>query len=226
MSIDFSKRPKGMSKREYWSSITGRPKEEYKSSSDYKMSDDYWDKQLEEMTKAILKATPKEKDPLPSFDEKYTEDLEAEDFAQAEALYTPYFEQQIANELEDLNAYTEVESVNYERSLRSARISMASGGGAIGSEREREESEITQDYDARRKSRVRQTERTVGTEKLTNAGFESAGQQQEGSLVGNLKEAIQEGQLWYKNQRAQRYYGNAETYYSQPSSYSLAGNKF
>lgn len=29
MNIDFSKRPHGMSKREYWSSITGRPKEEF-----------------------------------------------------------------------------------------------------------------------------------------------------------------------------------------------------
>lgn len=151
--------------------------------------------------------------------------LEAEDYEQAEALYTPYFENLIANDLEDLNAWSESESVSYDRSLRRARFSLAAGGGAIGTEREQVEGEITTDHDSRVSNAVRATERQVGTENVKNAGYESAGREQEGALVGGMKESIQEGQLWYKNQRAQRYYGNANTYYQQPSAYSLSGNK-
>lgn len=183
------------------------------------------DKSYKDIIKAIMKATPAQQKVLPDFETTYSDKLEAEDYAQAEALYTPYFEQQIANELEDLNAWNEAESISYERSLRRARVSLAATGGAIGDERVQQEGEITQDHSANVENTVRGIERKVGTDRIKNAGYQSAGQTQEGSIVGELKTAIQEGQLWYKNQRAQRYYGNANTYYSQPSAYSLEGSK-
>lgn len=203
------------------------------SLKEYKRSDEYKNKksaekdsenrsnEYQDMIDAILSNTPAQQEVLPDFEETYSDDLEQEDLAQSEALYTPHFEQLIANELEDLNAWSEIEGVNYDRSLRRARVSLASGGGAIGSEREQEEEEISSDYETNKKNRVRATERTVGTEKIKEGGYQSSGQTQEGSLVGRLKEAVQEGQLWYKNQRAQRYYGNANTYYSSPTGYNL-----
>jgi hypothetical protein len=155
--------------------------------------------------------------------------LEKEDYAQSEALYKPYFEQEISNELEDLNAWNESENISYDRSLRRARISLASQGGAIGEgetgERQTEERDMNADREAQRQGVLTGVERRIGTDRLTGAGFTSTGQNQEGSIVGTMKEAIQEGQLWYKNQRANRYYGNSNTYYQQPSAYSLAGNK-
>jgi hypothetical protein len=172
-----------------------------------------------------MKSTPAQQKVLPDFETTYSDDLEAEDYAQSEALYKPYFEQQIANELEDLNAWSEAESISYDRSLRRARFSLAAQGGAIGSERMTEEGEISSDHETNVQNTVRGVERSVGTDKIKNAGYQSAGQTQEGSIVGKMKTAIQEGQLWYKNQRAQRYYGNANNYYSQPSAYSLDGSK-
>ena len=198
-----------------------REKEKEKEEKSKKSSD----KGYEDIIKAIMKATPAQQEVLPDFETTYTSEMEAEDYAQSEALYTPYFEQQIANELEDLNAWNEAESISYERSLRRARVSLAATGGAIGSEREQQEGEITQNHEANVENAVREIERKVGTDRIKNAGYQSAGQTQEGSIVGKLKTAIQEGQLWYKNQRAQRYYGNADTYYSQPSAYSLYGSE-
>jgi len=183
------------------------------------------DKGYKDILKAIMKNTPAQQKVLPDFETTYTPDMEAEDYTQSEALYKPYFEQEIANQLEDLNAWSEAESVSYDRSLRRARFSLAAGGGAIGSERTQQEGEITSDHETNVNNQVRGVERSVGTERIKGAGYQSAGQTQEGSIVGQMKSAIQEGQLWYKNQRAQRYYGNANTYYSQPSAYSLAGNK-
>lgn len=188
--------------------------------SEKKEKSDYSD-----LVKSVLKNTPAQQPVLEEFEKTYTPALEAEDYAQAEALYTPYFEQQIKNELEDLNAFTQTESVNYDRSLRSARASLAASGGAIGTERESKEGEITQDHEANVRNTVRGVERTVGTEKLQGAGYQSAGQTQEGSIVGKLKTAVQEGQLWYKNQRAQRYMGNSNVYYQQPSNYNMLGGE-
>lgn len=190
-----------------------------------KKSSDSGDSSYSDIIDAIMKNTPGQQEVLPDFETTYNDKLEAEDYAQAEALYTPYFEQQIANELEDLNAWSEAENVSYDRSLRRARISLASQGGAIGSERTNQEGEITQDHNMSVENTVRGVERQVGTDKIKNAGYQSAGQKQEGELVGQMKSSIQEGQLWYKNQRAQRYYGNANTYYSQPSAYNLEGGK-
>jgi len=183
------------------------------------------DNDYKDIIKSILESTPAQQEVLPDFETTYSSDLEAEDYTQAEALYKPYFERQIANELEDLNAWSEAESISYERSLRRARFSLAASGGAIGSERTTQESEMAQDEQMKTESQIRGVERNVGTEAIKNAGYQSGGQTQEGSIVGKMKTAIQEGQLWYKNQRAQRYYGNANTYYSQPSAYSLEGSE-
>jgi hypothetical protein len=180
-------------------------------------------KSYDDIIKSILKSTPAQQKVLPDFETTYSPELMAEDYAQSEALYKPYFEQQIANELEDLNAWSESESTNYDRNLRRARFSLAAQGGAIGSERTTAEGEITTDHEKSVADTVRGTERQVGTAKVTGAGFQSGGQNQEGELVGKMTAAIQEGQLWYKNQRAQRYYGNANTYYTQPSTQSLYG---
>ncbi len=195
-----------------------------KKSSSGSGSSDYKD-----IIKSIMKSTPAQQEVLPDFETTYSPELEAEDYTQSEALYKPYFEQQIVNELEDLNAWSEAESISYERSLRRARFSLAAQGGAQGEgatgERTVLEGEMQKDEDMKVANTVRGYEKTVGTQKLTGAGYQSAGQTQEGSIVGKMKTAIQEGQLWYKNQRAQRYYGNANTYYSQPSAYSLEGSK-
>jgi len=185
-------------------------------SSDYK-----------DIIKKILKSTPAQQKVLPDFETTYSGALESEDYAQSEALYKPYFEQKIANELEDLNAWSEAESISYDRSLRRARFSLAVAGGAQGEgatgERAVTEGEMATDESAKVAGVVRGSERAIGTQNITNAGYKSAGQNQEGDIVGKMKESIQSGQLWFKNQRAQRYYGNANTYYSQPSPYSLAG---
>jgi hypothetical protein len=203
--------------------------DEYKKFKKSKDSKESSDKGYKDIIDSILKATPAQQEVLPDFETTYTPDLEAEDLTQSEALYTPYFEQQIANELEDLNAWSEAENVSYDRSLRRARISLAAQGGAIGEgatgERQTQEGEMAQDRETTRNETIRGVERNIGTEKLTGAGYQSAGQTQEGSIVGKMKTSIQEGQLWYKNQRAQRYYGDAKTYYSQPSQYSLEGNE-
>ena len=183
------------------------------------------DKSNRELIDAILKSTPAQKKILPPFEEKYNNALKAEDYTQAEALYTPYFKKQIANQLEDLNAWSEAEDTNYERSLRRARFSLAAQGGAIGTERQKAENDITKGHQQRTNNAVRGTERAVGTKNIKNAGYQSAGQNQQGSITEKMKEAIQSGQLWYKNQRAQRYYGEAKTYYSQPSAYALSGDK-
>lgn len=209
---------RGISLKEYKKSKGKKSKKKSKKNDSYK-----------DIIDSVLKATPAQQEVLPDFETTYTPELEAEDLAQSEALYTPYFEQQIANELEDLNAWSEAESISYDRSLRRARISLASQGGAIGEgtngERQTQEGEMATDREADRQNTIRGVERNIGTARLTGAGFKSTGQSQEGAIVGKLKGAIQEGQLWYKNQRAQRYYGNAQTYYQQPSAYSLTGSK-
>lgn len=223
-------RPHGVSRREWIKAREAEGKDPYAgssggSSSKKSKKSDSSDKGYKDIIKSIMKSTPAQQKVLPDFETTYNDKLQAEDYAQSEALYKPYFEQQIANELEDLNAWSEAESVSYDRSLRRARFSLATGGGAIGSERTTQEGEITTDHNTNVQNTVRGTERAIGTDAIKNGGYQSAGQTQEGDIVGKMKTAIQEGQLWYKNQRAQRYYGNANTYYSQPSAYSLEGSK-
>lgn len=210
----------GISLKEYKNSDEYKKKKKKDKKKDKDKKSDY-----SNLVKTVLENTPAQQPVLEEFEKTYTPELQAEDYAQSEALYTPYFEQQIANELEDLNAFTQTESVNYDRNLRSARASLAATGGAIGSERENKEGEITQDHETNVKNVVRGVERNIGTNKLTGAGYQSAGQTQEGSIIGKLKTAVQEGQLWYKNQRAQRYMGNSNVYYQQPSAYNMLGGE-
>lgn len=212
------------SKNEIKAAKAGKSVKEYNAakkksfSSSSKSSDSSYKKVIE----SILKATPAQQEVLPDFETTYTPELQAEDYTQSEALYKPFFEKQIADELEDLNAWSQAENTNYDRNLRRARISIAQGGGAIGGERQRVEGEITTDHAQTVSNTLRATERSIGTEKLTAGGYQSQGQQ-EGAKVAAMKEAIQGGQLWYKNQRAQRYYGDANTYYTQPTGVSLYG---
>lgn len=230
-TYDTGKRGKGQSEREYVASITGaknlKEAESWLkkngsggSSKDSKSSNSYKD-----IVQQVLGATPAQQPTIDNFEKTYTADLQAEDMAQSEALYKPYFEQQIANELEDLNAWSEAESVSYDRSLRRARFSLAASGGAIGSERTTAEGDMATDEKAKVDNTVRGYERSIGTDAIVNGGFQSAGQTQEGDIVGKMKTAVQEGQLWYKNQRAQRYMGNSDNYYQQPSAYALDGSK-
>jgi len=227
MGLDFSKRKKGESKREYAARMGGGAKEDYDSKGKKKTgaNSETADKDYKGILKSILGSTPAQQEVKPDFETTYTPELMAEDYAQSEALYKPYFEQQISNELEDLNAWSESENTNYDRNLRRARFSLATQGGAIGSERDSVEGEITTDHNKNVQDTVRGTERKVGTDAITAGGYQSAGQNQEGEIVGSMKAAIQEGQLWYKQQRANRYYGNVNNYYQQPSPYSLAGTK-
>lgn len=208
----------GMTLKQYKAS-KGKKKSSKKSSS--KSSD----KSYKDTINSILKATPAQQATLPDFDTTvYTPELQAEDMAQSEALYKPFFQNEIENELQDLNAWSQTETTNYERSLRRARISLGQGGGAIGGERQRIEGEMSTDRNAERTNTLRATERMIGTEALTGAGFGSTGNQ-EGEIVGKMKAAVQEGQLWYKNQRAARYYGDANRYYTQPTNVNLLGGK-
>jgi len=226
---DTSKRGKGQSEREFVAGIMGTSLKEASKWLDKNGSGGKDDKKKKggysDIVDEVLKNTPAQQDVLPDFETTYSPELQAEDMAQSEALYKPYFEQQIANELEDLNAWSEAENISYDRSLRRARFSLASSGGAIGTERDTQEGEITTDHETNVQNTVRGVERQVGTDRIKNAGYQSGGQTQEGGLVGKMKSAVQEGQLWYKNQRAQRYYGNQQTYYSQPSAYALDGSE-
>lgn len=221
-------RPKGVSRSEWIKAREAEGVDPYAGSSKKNSGKDKnknkdSNKGYKDVIDSILKNTPAQQEVLPDFETTYSPELQAEDMTQSEALYKPYFEKQIADELEDLNAWSEAENVSYDRSLRRARFSLAAGGGAIGSERTTQEGEMEADKNTRLENTVRGVERNIGTAAIKNGGYQSAGTEQEGALVGKMKEAIQGGQLWYKNQRAQRYYGNANNYYSQPSAYSLDG---
>ena len=146
-----------------------------------------------DIVKAALENTPGQQKTLSLFEDTYTGKLKKEDYAQSKALYTPWFMKQIGNELEDLNAWAEGENINYERSLRRARFSMAVGGGAIGTERKNVEGEYKKDHEARLSESVRGTERKIGTKRIKQAGYQSASVDKEkGSIVDNMAAAIQE----------------------------------
>ncbi|MDY0218837.1 MAG: hypothetical protein RBR14_05770 [Candidatus Cloacimonas acidaminovorans] len=143
------------------------------------------------------------------FQEKVTTDFE-EDYEKsgakdihlenAKALMTPYYEKQVGQYMEDLNAWSQMESVSYERSLRRARASMAVRGGAIGSEREGTEGEMAYDREADRRSKISTAERTVGTERIKGAGYNPvAGTPEEGSIYAEMTGAIEDTALTYKN---------------------------
>lgn len=233
-TYDTKKRPKGMSEREFITSITGQTKDQVssssKSSKKSKSSKDSGSGDISDLvdkvSKEILGSTPGFQAPAEDFETKYTPELQAEDEAQSRALFEPYYNDQVSALLEDLSSTEAMESVSYDRTLRRARASLAQGGGAIGTEREGADKEITDRQGNERTGRLKSAERTIGTERLTGAGFQSVtGSPQEGSLIGEMKGNIAEQSLWYKNQRAQRYYGDAKTYYGNGTGRSLTGSK-
>ena len=143
------------------------------------------------------------------FQEKVTADFE-EDYEKsgakdlhmenAKSLMAPYYEKQVGQYMEDLNAWSQMESVSYERSLRRARASMAVRGGAIGSERDTAEGEMAYDREAERRSKISTAERTVGTERIKQAGYNPvAGTPEEGSIYAEMTGAIEDTALTYKN---------------------------
>ena len=225
-TYDTKNRKKGTSEREFIASITGGKKTQAKSlkkKSDKSSSEDDF---VARVTKEILGSTPGFPAPPEDFETKYTPALQAEDEAQSRALFEPYYNDQVSALLEDLSSTEAMESVSYDRTLRRARASLAQGGGAIGTEREEADKEITDRQTNQRNTRLKTAERSIGTDRLTGAGFQSVtGSPKEGSLIGEMKGNIAEQSLWYKNQRAQRYYGDAKTYYGNGTGRSLTGNK-
>lgn len=212
-------------RRQHHEAILREKRNRRKKTSNSDNSSNNYNKSNKDLIDSILNSTPAQKKTLQEFEKTYTPTMEANDYATSEKLYKPYFQKQIANQLEDLNAWSEAENVSYDRSLRRARFSLAASGGAIGTERQKEESDMTKNHQRNVDNAVRGTERAVGTQNITNAGYQSAGQNQQGSITEKMKEAIQAGQLEFKNQQAANYIGNAKTYYSQPSAYALSGNK-
>ncbi len=173
----------------------------------------------------ILGATPAFQDVVKPFEEIYGEELQKEDQVQAEALMKPYFAQQISDTMEDLNAWKEMESVNYRRTLKQGRNKMAQLGAAIGSERTKWQGEVRSEKERRERDQVRVTERQVGTEEMRKAGFNPFYQNRVGKITDAMNTAIEEQKLWYRNQRAQRYYADARNKYRQEGGQTF-GQKF
>jgi hypothetical protein len=171
----------------------------------------------------VLKNTPAQQDVQPTFEEFYAAhpELQQEDVAQAEAQVKPYIEHQIQSELEDLNLWTQSASADYTRSLRRARATMASQGGAIGSERTTTEGEMASDYNLSNTERQKQTAKQVGTERMNQAGYNNYTTVQEGALPASQKTMIADWTQWYKEQRANRYWSDLNNYYKQPSNNML-----
>lgn len=141
-----------------------------------------------------------------NFDEFYDEDMENEDIDTAKKLWEGHFEQQITMQLEDLNDFAANSNVNYNRSLRTARSSLAKMGGAIGSERTTEEGEIKQDKDRVMASKINQVKGQVGTEEIQKAGYKTTGVFQEGALNEELEYAIENEKLDLQDERSTRFY--------------------
>lgn len=230
-------RKKGMSEREYVASITGGSKSA-PSSSKAKAKKSGSDSSgtantsnlgdlVKQATQEVLGATPGFNKPVQDFEQIYTPELQNEDIAQSKALFEPFYNNQISSLLEDLSSTEQMESMSYDRTLRRVRFSMAAGGGAIGSEREMADKEITDRQQYEKTGRMKSAERTVGTERLQGAGFKSVtGSPVEGSLIGEMKANIADQTLWNKNQRMNRYYGDAQNYYQQSPATNLLGKKF
>lgn len=220
---------KKLSAREEWAAKTGRPKEEYKGSSSKKSSKKDENSSISSLVDrvagSILDTTPAFQKTAADFESTiYTPALQAEDEAQSRALFEPYYNEEISNLLEDLNTTEQMESVSYERTLRRARASLAAQGGAIGTEREGVDKEIGDGYEYGKKKRITEAERAVGTERLQGAGFQPVtGSPQEGSIIREMKANIADQTLWYKNQRANRYYGDVANYYGQSPATSITG---
>lgn len=181
---------------------------------------------VSKVSKQILGATPSFQAPVQDFEQAYTPELQAEDTAQSKALFEPQFNERVGNLLEDLKTTESIESVSYERTLRRARFSMAAQGGAIGTERAMNDQDILDRQKSEQDARLKASERTIGTQRMQESGYRSVtNSPQEGSLVRELKANTAEQELWYKDQRAKRYYNDASKYYQTPTGTSLTGSK-
>jgi hypothetical protein len=220
------------SKNEKRAAELGISLKEYKNSSEYKMKKaqeeiDYYNSEdyLKNLMKSIFDTTPAEREVLPTFEEQDTPELQAQDRQTAEAMMIPYYEQQIEMAMEDLNDYVANQNVNYQRTLRRARASAAKAGGAIGTEIENTEAEIKEDRDMIVNEKTKQAERKVGTEKIQQSGYQSSGLFSEGSLIGEMKSAIEEETMNLTSERAAMYNADAAKYYNQDSQYSYNNKK-
>jgi hypothetical protein len=201
------KRPKGVSKREWEAAKAGKPAPYNKGGREQ------YGSLVDQIATSILGVAPKEKKAPKDFDDVYTSKLQKEDEDQARSMFEPFYNEKINGILEDLNTVMQMESVNYERSLRRARASMAQAGGAIGTERTNAEGEMNQDYQTNRNIRIRSAEKQVGTERIKGAGYTPTNNPLEGSLISEMKQNIAEQTLWNKQQRANRYYSDVSKYF-------------
>lgn len=173
-------RPKGMSAREYYASVTGDAKENYKKSSS---------------------SSSKTK----SFDDYYDSKQQKKDRKASEKMFKTYYAQQINDSLEDFTAWAESEATNYNRVLRQGRAQMARLGGAIGNERTTQEGEQKQAYDRSVQNQQRVLERKVGSDNVKKAGLSSIYGNRVGTLTDEMNAAIEDQVLWYRDQALQKY---------------------
>jgi len=174
--------------------------------------------QTNPLVTTALQNTPTFKETIPTFEETYTPALQQEDLAQSKALFEPYYQGQISNIMEDLNAWVSSENVSYERTLRRGRASYGAANTAIGTERQASEAQTTQDYATDKQQKIKETERNVGSNAVQNAGFTPYYSNKEGDIIGKMNTAVQEQVQWYKNQRANRYNSDMSKYYQQEGS--------
>lgn len=174
---------------------------------------------------SVLENTPQFREVLPTFEEYYSQNpqLAEEDRTQAAALFEPYYQQQISDIMEDLNAYAVSEKTDYERTLRRGRASLAASGGAVGGERKQFENETTQDYQQNMGNKVRETERQVGSQAISQGGFAPFYSGREGEIIGKMQSSIEDQILWNKSQRQTRYNTDLANYYKQEGSNNWYG---
>jgi len=175
------------------------------------------------LVQSVLEQTPSFRTPPKTFEETYTPELQQEDLTQSKALFEPYFQQQISDVMEDLNAWAANEHVDYTRTLRRARASYASRNAGIGSQRQRAEEETTSDYQRRGKEMTKQTERNVGTEAIKEGGFTPFYEGREGEIAGNMKTAIKDQQQKFKNEAIGKYEDATSKYYKQEGTSNWLG---
>jgi hypothetical protein len=173
----------------------------------------------------ILGATPGFREPEMDFDEFYDEKMQKEDKKLAESMFNPYYERKIADSMEDLKSYIETESIDYKRTLRQGRARMAQLGGAIGSERTSWEGEVGSQYDRQKQGAIRQTERSVGSDAIKEAGFTSNYGGRTGTLIDERNAAIADQTIWYRDQAMNQHNSGANKSYQRPSEFNVLGNK-
>jgi len=172
---------------------------------------------------SVLANTPGQQPMQQTFEEFYAThpELQAEDIAQAENLEKPFIERQISSELEDLQLWTQSATADYTRSLRRARATMAAQGGGIGSERTGTEGEMAADKKLSETTTQKGFAKSIGTDRLTQAGYNAYNTPTEGSLPASQKANIAKSTQWYKTQRSNRYWADTNVFLKQPSGVML-----